>query len=218
MTSDARVTARRPQSGERLRVLSLVDLVKDSGGAERFAVALATHLPADRFESWMCSTRFSEPATIAQLEQQGVGHLAINRRGKLDREDGPAIIETHADGSRFEHYYRGGRRHRKDGPALILAGADGTRVEQYHRRGKLHREDGPAIIETRMSGSSTEKYYRDAELHRTNGPAIIETWADGTCAKHYYQHGKLHRARGPARIGRHGHKQWWLRGTIQPKS
>jgi glycosyltransferase involved in cell wall biosynthesis len=65
-------------------VLSLVDLVKDQGGAERFAVALATHLPPDRFESWMCSTRFSEPATIAQLQRQGVGHLAINRRGKFD--------------------------------------------------------------------------------------------------------------------------------------
>ncbi len=68
----------------RLRVLTLVDLVKDQGGAERFAVALATHLPPDRFESWICSTRYSEPGTVAELQRRGIGHLAVKRRGKLD--------------------------------------------------------------------------------------------------------------------------------------
>ena len=40
----------------RLRVLSLMN-AGVSGGAERFAAGLATHMPRDRIDPWMCCTR-----------------------------------------------------------------------------------------------------------------------------------------------------------------
>lgn len=68
----------------RLRVLYLIDQVIDTGGAERFALGLATHLPADRFELWVCSTRGAEPDALEQLRVAGVRHVHLGRTGKLD--------------------------------------------------------------------------------------------------------------------------------------
>ena len=68
----------------RLKVLLLIDTIQITGGAERFAVALATHLPQDRFEIWMCSSRTADPAAAALLDQAGVRHLNLGRRGRPD--------------------------------------------------------------------------------------------------------------------------------------
>ena len=68
----------------RLKVLLLIDYVGVSGGAERFTVGLATHLPRDRFEVWICSSRAAEPEALSLLEQAGVHHVSLGRRGKLD--------------------------------------------------------------------------------------------------------------------------------------
>jgi glycosyltransferase involved in cell wall biosynthesis len=68
----------------RLRVLYLIDQVIDTGGAERFALGLATHLPAERFELWFCSTRGAEPDALEQLRVAGVRYVNLGRRGKLD--------------------------------------------------------------------------------------------------------------------------------------
>lgn len=68
----------------RLRILFLIDQVGDNGGAERFAVGLATHLPRDRFELWMCSTRRADPAVAAALTEAGVKHLHLGRQYKWD--------------------------------------------------------------------------------------------------------------------------------------
>ena len=43
-----------PQPRSRTRILFMIDYATSSGGAERFAIGLATHLPQDRFEPWMC--------------------------------------------------------------------------------------------------------------------------------------------------------------------
>jgi glycosyltransferase involved in cell wall biosynthesis/peptidoglycan/xylan/chitin deacetylase (PgdA/CDA1 family) len=68
----------------RLRVLVLIDFLSLTGGAERFALGLATHLPPDRFDVWMCSTRRHEPEAVALLEQAGVTHLNLARRARWD--------------------------------------------------------------------------------------------------------------------------------------
>jgi glycosyltransferase involved in cell wall biosynthesis len=68
----------------RLKVLLLIDTVTTSGGAERFAVALATHLPRERFEVWMCSSRDAHPEALALLADAGVHHVNLGRTGKLD--------------------------------------------------------------------------------------------------------------------------------------
>jgi glycosyltransferase involved in cell wall biosynthesis len=68
----------------RLKVLVLIDRIQISGGAERFAMALATHLPRERFELWMCSSRSTTPEALALLDDAGVRHLNLGRSGKLD--------------------------------------------------------------------------------------------------------------------------------------
>jgi glycosyltransferase involved in cell wall biosynthesis len=69
---------------QRLRVLFLIDQLIDTGGAERFAIGLATHLPSDRFELWVCSTRVAEPSAVAMLREAGVRHVHLGRRRKRD--------------------------------------------------------------------------------------------------------------------------------------
>lgn len=68
----------------RLRVLLLIDHLSDSGGAERFALGLATHLPRDRLEVSMCATRTAEPAAEAILDAARVPYRVLGRRGKAD--------------------------------------------------------------------------------------------------------------------------------------
>ena len=68
----------------RLRVLFLIDKISDSGGAERFTLGLATHLPRDRFDIWVCCTRSAEPAAVEILRAAGVRHVSLRRRSKYD--------------------------------------------------------------------------------------------------------------------------------------
>jgi glycosyltransferase involved in cell wall biosynthesis len=75
------VTRPRPR---RLRVLSLIDRASDQGGAERFAVGLATHLPRERFDAWICSSREPDPATAAAVAEAGVPLVTLGRHAKWD--------------------------------------------------------------------------------------------------------------------------------------
>ncbi len=69
---------------QRIRVLFLIDKLVSTGGAEMFAFGLATHLPADRFESWLCSTRVVDAERSAALSEAGVKHVHLDRRTKWD--------------------------------------------------------------------------------------------------------------------------------------
>jgi glycosyltransferase involved in cell wall biosynthesis len=77
---------------ERLRLLILIDNLVDTGGAERFALGLATHLPPERFEITVCSTRRSEPAAEAMLAAIGIRHLAITRQSKRETHRVAALV------------------------------------------------------------------------------------------------------------------------------
>jgi glycosyltransferase involved in cell wall biosynthesis len=68
-----------------IRVLTLVDqLGPRSGGAERFAVGLAAHLPRDRFEVAVCATRAVRSPWDATLRASGVRWFALGRRSTAD--------------------------------------------------------------------------------------------------------------------------------------
>ncbi len=69
---------------QRIRVLFLIDKLVNTGGAEMFAFGLATHLPSDRFESWLCSTRVVDAERSAALSEAGVRHVHLDRRTKWD--------------------------------------------------------------------------------------------------------------------------------------
>jgi glycosyltransferase involved in cell wall biosynthesis len=68
----------------RLRVLSLIDIATRHGGAERFAIGLAIHLPRDRFEPWICSTRGTDAGTARELDELGIRHVTLGRRARWD--------------------------------------------------------------------------------------------------------------------------------------
>ena len=71
-------------AGRPTRILFLIDHAFSTGGAERFAVGLATRLPRDRFEPWLCATRLSDAATRQALDEAGVRHLTLGRSAKWD--------------------------------------------------------------------------------------------------------------------------------------
>ncbi|MFN2629832.1 MAG: glycosyltransferase [Gaiellaceae bacterium] len=64
----------------RLRVLFLVDYAVAVGGAERVALGLATHLPQDRFEVSLFSTRRTDQDAISACEAAGVRHVNLGKR------------------------------------------------------------------------------------------------------------------------------------------
>lgn len=66
-------------------MLVLVDEVGDAaGGAERFAVGLATTLPADRFDVSLCATHSASGPLAEELEAAGVRLVALDRQGRFD--------------------------------------------------------------------------------------------------------------------------------------
>jgi glycosyltransferase involved in cell wall biosynthesis len=100
----------RPASRRRPRILFLIDFASSLGGAERLAVGLATHLPQDRFEPWLCATRWSDQVASIALADAGVRHITLGRSGRLDvhrlagltrvlRTESFDLLHTHKFGS-----------------------------------------------------------------------------------------------------------------------
>ncbi len=58
-------------------------------------------------------------------------------RGKLHREDGPAVEQSNG----AKEWYKHGKRHRIDGPAIEYPSG----AKLWYQRGKLHRTNGPAV-------------------------------------------------------------------------
>lgn len=88
----------------------MIDYAFSTGGAERLAVGLATHLRQDRFEPWLCATREIDPVASRSLRDAGVRHLTLGRSAKWDvhrlgglsrvlRRERFDILHTHKFGS-----------------------------------------------------------------------------------------------------------------------
>jgi glycosyltransferase involved in cell wall biosynthesis len=98
---------------EPIRIVMLIEsLDYDPGGAERLVVALATHLPADRFDVTVCTTRSVEGELLERVRSAGIRHLALDRRTRLDllawrrlirflREHRVDVLHAHMWGSNF---------------------------------------------------------------------------------------------------------------------
>jgi glycosyltransferase involved in cell wall biosynthesis len=95
-----------------LRVLFLINRVGVVGGAERLATALALHMPRDRIEPWVCSTREGDPRAIRSLAAAGVPHINLGRTAKwqvhrladliaLVRRQHFDVLHAHMFGSNF---------------------------------------------------------------------------------------------------------------------
>jgi glycosyltransferase involved in cell wall biosynthesis len=81
-----------PPLGRRLRVLEMIGHLGDFGGAERLALGLATHLPQDRFETWVCAPRGGDPGAVAALADVGVPFVDLGRRAKLDAHRNRTLV------------------------------------------------------------------------------------------------------------------------------
>lgn len=68
--------------GRPLRVLYMIDNAGAPGGAERFVTGLAEHVPRDRVEPWVCSTRHGDERAVRSLVAAGVPHLELGRTAK----------------------------------------------------------------------------------------------------------------------------------------
>jgi len=83
----ADVLIRRPREARsqgRLRVLTVIDRAVDCGGAERFAIGLAEHLPRERIDSWLCATRGGDVDFAKQIPASGIPHVMLGRTAKWD--------------------------------------------------------------------------------------------------------------------------------------
>ena len=94
----------------KLRVLTLVDKPTVTGGAERLAAVVAMKLDPARFESVLCASRQTdEPLLDRELEEAGIGVLALRRRSTFDLlawrplvsllRDGVDVVHAHMFGS-----------------------------------------------------------------------------------------------------------------------
>ncbi len=94
----------------RRRVVMLVNRLNRGGGAERVAAALATHLPRDRFQVTVVTTRSGNGPLLDSLLAQSIRHVALERRGRFDllqfrrlvallRAERPDVIHAHMFGS-----------------------------------------------------------------------------------------------------------------------
>lgn len=94
----------------RPRVLQVIDHIRDLGGAERFMVGLATHLPPARFDVRTVSTRTAGGPLLEMLKSAGIPHVNLGRRTKHDyhrlmglawvlRRERIDVLHTHMFGS-----------------------------------------------------------------------------------------------------------------------
>jgi glycosyltransferase involved in cell wall biosynthesis len=88
----------------------LVEQIAYAGGAEVFAVGLAANLPRERFDVRLCTTRESGGLLEQTLDEAGVRHFDLARRGRRDilnfrhlysylREERIDILHSHMFGS-----------------------------------------------------------------------------------------------------------------------
>jgi glycosyltransferase involved in cell wall biosynthesis len=76
----------------RVHVLTLVEHLAVTGGAERLALEIATRLDSSRFRSTLCATRFGtvparedmQQQALAQLREANVGFLPLSRRRRSE--------------------------------------------------------------------------------------------------------------------------------------
>ena len=68
---------------ERIRVMMIVDRLDDTlGGGEMTVVSLASSLPAERYEVWVCTTRIAEGWPLETLKREGIKHVHLARSGR----------------------------------------------------------------------------------------------------------------------------------------
>ena len=98
-------------------------------------------------------------------------------------DDGPALIwyDRHNDHVR-EEYWVHGEQHREDGPAIIEHHIDGSRKEEWRFHHKRHRDDGPYLVEYDKDGKVAAEEWRHHD-GLLNDEQIKEIRSGGVAAR-----------------------------------
>jgi glycosyltransferase involved in cell wall biosynthesis len=99
-----------PDAAQRLRVLMLIDKMRRGGGAERTMVGLANHLPRDRFDVMIATTRPSVGTLASAVRAGDIPYFELDRRHRFDfspfrklvtllREERIDVLHAHMFGS-----------------------------------------------------------------------------------------------------------------------
>jgi glycosyltransferase involved in cell wall biosynthesis len=94
----------------RVRVLFLINKLGEQGGAERFTLGLAAHLPRDRVEPWVCVTRDATEGALQTLRAADVPCIVLGRHTRWEshrmlglvrllRQEHFDVLHTHMFGS-----------------------------------------------------------------------------------------------------------------------
>jgi glycosyltransferase involved in cell wall biosynthesis len=94
----------------RVKVLFLINKLGEQGGAERFTLGLAAHLPRDRVDPWVCVTRDATEGALQALRAAEVPCVVLGRRTRWEshrmlglvrllRQEHFDVLHTHMFGS-----------------------------------------------------------------------------------------------------------------------
>jgi hypothetical protein len=127
-------------------------------------------------------------------------------RGKLHREDGPAVESP----TRTE-WWKDGQKHREgDLPAIEVSA---TGYQEWWKNNKRHRDgDLPAVV---GQDGTHQEYWKDGRMHRDGGKPAMILSGNYNYSEVYYVNGQKHRLRseGPAVVARNdGISEYWENG------
>ncbi len=139
-------------------------------------------------------------ATLILFDRQG----RIHGNGVSSNMTNPKSTAVERPEGTREHWHRG-RLHREDGPAIEFAGTAlrlrlpfgdlrlAGPADLWFRRGRLHREGEPAVRDAKGSAL----WFTDGRVHREGGPAVEDVDDEGTNLW-WFREGTHHRDDGPA--------------------
>lgn len=133
------------------------------------------------------------------------GHVSYWKDNKLDREDGPALVDKSLG---REEWHQNGELHREGGPAESIV-LENFSSRKWYQHGKLHRDEDPAVVD-----SQGEIWYQHGELHREDGPAVCMINGPLAGLREWYSEGLKHRENGPACYNKRGQEEWYEHGSL----
>ena len=153
-----------------------------------------------------------------------------NKKNKLHRTNGPAVIKESKGGSyKIVEYWRNGKKYTNSNNQFSITYLN-DRIKEYeyiygdktievrfnnknfklqsifyYKNGVSHRDNKPAYIQYNDNGNiDVEAYFIHGKLHRLDGPAFISYYENKKIMKKsYYVNGLCHREDGPAEIYYH---------------
>lgn len=131
------------------------------------------------------------PAKIYYHESGDVTQKVWATHGKIHRDnDKPARIDT--NDTYREYFFQRGKLHRDNGPAVYTSSLGGCYTEVFYKNNKRHRNNGPAEIHYNEHSKGKEHKQVELEIFFTNDVKTKEIqYYNGNKVIHYNNKGTL---------------------------